>query len=130
MAQAAALRVDERGDIDVIRGVIQDYFDCMYESDPAKAERAFHEKAAIVGHLDGKPLWLSRAEFAGFVGSVPSPKKAGEPYDMQIVSLSVNGDTAVAIVRDTYLNKRFTDTLSLAKIAGRWAIANKVFTHE
>jgi len=35
----------------------------------------------------------------------------------------------VAVVRDLYLGKRFTDTLSLLCLDGRWAIANKVFTH-
>ena len=117
------------GDIATIQAVIQTYFDSMYHSDPALVEQAFHEKAAIAGHLDGRALWLSRADFAGFVGNTPAPAKTGEVYDMKIVSLSVNGDTAVAVVRDLYLGKRFTDTLSLLRMDGRWAIANKVFTH-
>ncbi len=128
-SNAAKVRADERGDIDHVRDVIQAYFDSMYFSDPAKVAVAFHEKASIVGHLGGKPLWLSRQQFADFVAATPAPAKAGEPYDMAIVSLTIEGDTAVVVVRDLYLGKRFTDTLSLVRLDGRWAIANKVFTH-
>jgi|TARA_B100001964_G_scaffold215895_1_gene254649 hypothetical protein len=34
-----------------IQGVIQTYFDCMYESDPDKTRQAFHPNARITGYL-------------------------------------------------------------------------------
>ena len=129
MADTATAAPTLADDIDAIQSVIVSYFHSMYLSDPTLVEVAFHEKAAIAGHLDGRALWLSRADFAGFVANTPAPASTGEEYDMKIVSLSVNGDTAVAVVRDLYLGKRFTDTLSLLRLDGRWAIANKVFTH-
>ena len=40
---------------------------------------------------------------------------------------SVDGQTAVARVRDDYLGMTFMDTLSLISVDGKWQIYNKLF---
>ena len=66
--------------------------------------------------------------FAGFVESQqPSPKDKGEAARLDIVSLDIAGDTAVARVRDDYLGMTFLDTLSFLKTDDRWQIYNKLF---
>ena len=111
-----------------IRNTIQTYFDCMFESDPDKAYRAFHPNAKITGFLQGKLQEMSVPDFAGLVAShQPSAKDKGESPVLEIISLEIAGDTAVARVRDAYLGLMFLDTLSLLRTDGEWRIYNKLF---
>ena len=111
-----------------IKDTIQTYFDCMYESSVEKTHAAFHPNAKITGYLEGALHQMSVDDFAGFVASQqPSAKANGEPVRLDIVSLDIAGDTAIARVRDDYLGLTFMDILSLLKTDGRWSIYNKLF---
>ncbi len=115
-------------DQDEIQKVVQTYFDCMFESSAEKTHEAFHPVAKITGYLPGGLQQMSVSEFAGFVSSQqPSPKAQGETARLEIVSLDIAGNTAVARVRDDYLGMTFLDTLSLLKTDGKWQIYNKLF---
>ena len=71
---------------------------------------------------------MSVSDFAGFVESQqPSPKEKGEAEKLDVISLTISGDTAVALVRDDYLGNTFMDTLSFLKTDGQWSIYNKLF---
>lgn len=111
-----------------IRETIQTYFDCMYESSAEKTHAAFHPSAKITGYLNGELAQMSVGDFAGFVaGQQPSAKEKGEPARIDVLSLEIAGDTAVARVRDDYLGLTFLDTLSFLKADDRWSIYNKLF---
>ena len=115
-------------DEQAIRDTIQTYFDCMYESSSEKTHAAFHPNAKITGVLGDALQEMSVDSFAGFVESQqPSPKDKGEAARLDIVSLDIAGDTAVARVRDDYLGMTFLDTLSFLKTDERWQIYNKLF---
>ncbi len=111
-----------------IKEVVQIYFDCMYESDADKANRAFHPAARVVGYMGGKLQDIAAVDFAGFVASQqPSAKEKGEPAVLDILSVEIAGDTAVVRVRDDYLGMTFLDTLSFLKSDGEWRIYNKLY---
>ena len=111
-----------------IKAVIQTYFDCMFESSAEKTHASFHPNAMIVGELGGKLQELSVNDFAGLVSSQqPSAKDNGETPRLDIVSLDIAGNTAVARVRDDYLGNTFLDTLSFLKTDDQWQIYNKLF---
>lgn len=111
-----------------IQKVVQTYFDGMFESSAEKTHEAFHPAAKITGYLPGGLQQMSVTEFAGFVASQqPSPKAQGETARLEIVSLDIAGNTAVARVRDDYLGMTFLDTLSLLKTDDEWQIYNKLF---
>ena len=115
-------------DEQAIKDTIQTYFDCMYESSADKTHAAFHPNAKITGVLGGALQEMSVSDFAGFVANQqPSPKDQGEAARLDIVSLEIAGDTAVARVRDDYLGMTFLDTLSFLKTEDRWQIYNKLF---
>ena len=115
-------------DEDDIRRTIQTYFDCMYESSAEKARTAFHPEARITGYLEDGLHQMTVDEFAGFVASQqPSPKEQGAPARIDIESLDIAGQTAVARVRDDYLGMTFLDTLSLISVDGAWQIYTKLF---
>lgn len=111
-----------------IRAAIQTYFDGMYESSAAKTLAAFHGNARITGYLPDGLHQMTVQDFADFTASQqPSAKEKGEPARLEILSLDVAGETAVARVRDDYLGLTFLDTLSFLKTDGRWTIYNKLF---
>ena len=111
-----------------IRNTIQTYFDCMYESSAEKAHAAFHRNAKITGYLEDGLHEMTVSDFAGFVASQqPSAKKKGEPARLDILSLEIAGNTAIARVRDDYLGLTFVDALSLLKADDTWRIYNKLF---
>ncbi|MDH3302914.1 MAG: nuclear transport factor 2 family protein [Acidimicrobiia bacterium] len=60
----------------------------------------------------------------------PSPHEQGEPARLDILSIEISGETAVARVRDDYLGLTFLDSLSLLLSEGRWRIYNKLFNVE
>jgi len=111
-----------------IENAIRTYFDCMYESNAEKAHRAFHPNAKITGYLEDGLHEMTVTDFANFVESqLPSPKEKGEPARLDILSIDIAGNTAVARVQDDYLGMTFLDTLSLLKEEGTWSIYNKLF---
>ena len=111
-----------------IRATIQTYFDCMYESSAEKTQAAFHPDARITGYMNDALQQMTVSDFAGFVaGQQPSAKDKGEPARLDVLSLEIAGDTAVARVRDDYLGLTFLDTLSFIRAGGQWRIYNKLF---
>ena len=111
-----------------IESVIQTYFDSMFESSSEKAQAAFHPEARITGYLGGDLMNMSVDEFAAFVASQqPSPKEKGDEPRLDIVSVDIAGEVAIAQVRDDYLGHTFLDQLSLMKIDDAWRIQKKLF---
>ena len=111
-----------------IQDLIHTYFECMYESSAAKAHAAFHPSAMITGYMGDTLQQMSVAEFAELVSQQqPSAKEQGSPKRLDILSIEIAGETAVARVRDDYLGMTFLDTLSLIKCDGDWHIYNKLF---
>lgn len=111
-----------------INNVIRTYFDCMYEASAEKTHEAFHPSARITGYLHGQFGELTVGQFADLVAAEsPSPKDKGEPERLEVLSLDIAGDTAVARVRDDYIGLTFLDTLSFVKVDDRWQIYNKLY---
>jgi hypothetical protein len=110
-----------------IRETIQTYFDSMFESDAEKVREAFHANARITGDTPDGFVEMTVADFASFVGAQPAASEAGEAPYLEVLSLDVHGDTAVARVRDDYIGSRYLDTLSFVKRDNRWSIYNKLF---
>ena len=111
-----------------INEVIQTYFDCMYEASAEKTHAAFHPSAKITGDMNGKFGEMTVGQFADVVAGVsPSPKDQGQPARLEVVSLDIAGDTAVARVRDDYMGLTFLDTLSFVNVDDRWQIYIKLY---
>jgi hypothetical protein len=110
-----------------INQCVQVYFDSMFESSADKVRKAFHPNAKITGFLPDGLHVMSVSQFAEFVAGQPSAKTAGEAARLDILSVELAGETAVARVRDDYLGLTFLDTLSLLKVDDKWSIYNKLF---
>ena len=117
-----------RNDKEAIEQIVQVYFDSMYESDLEKVKIAFHPNAMISGNFGGSFLEMDREDFGKFVISQqPTPEEKGDTPRLEILSIEIAGETAVARVRDDYLGQTFLDTLSMVKLGGIWSIYNKLY---
>ena len=93
---------------------VQLYFDSMYESSPQKVKEGFHPHAKITGYMQEKIFEQSVDDFASLVAAQqPSAKEKKEPKDLEILSIEIAGNTAVAIVRDKYIGLSFLQTKDL-----------------
>ena len=110
-----------------IRETIQIYFDSMFESNADKVHQAFHPNGRICGDTPQGFFEMTVADFASFVDAQPAASDAGEVPFLEVLSLNVHGQTAVARVRDDYIGNRYLDTLSFVKTNECWLIYNKLF---
>jgi hypothetical protein len=109
-----------------IEATVRDYLDGMVFADAARLRQAFHPKASIVGHINGKLAWMTLNAFVSNcekAGGAP----ANEPYYWEILSADVTGDVALIKVADDYMGIRFTDYLTLLRQDDGWVIVNKTF---
>ena len=115
-------------DIKQIEKTIKTYFESMHESSAEKALKAFHPSAKISGYMQDGLAEMSVNDFAKLVGgNLPSPEEKGESVRLDILSIDIAGNTALARVRDDYLGMTFLDSLSLLKVDENWRIYNKLF---
>jgi hypothetical protein len=117
---------DER---QAIEQAVQTYFDGLYEGDADKLASAFHDGSALSWEQEGKLSVLTLAEWLKWVRERPSPKAKGLARDDAILWLDQSGPTTAFVkVRCQIPPRYFTDYLSLLKVDGRWAVAQKVFS--
>lgn len=116
--------VSQQNDYETIIGILNQYFDGLYEGDVDKLRAIFHEDA----WLKGNDYRKSRDEWLEAVANRPIPRVEGMAYNFNIKSLEVIGDQAMAKVDVPLLAAHFIDFLSLLKEDGEWKIVNKLFT--
>ena len=118
-------------ELEAINKILNDYYTSMYCSDGNLVRKTFHQDAKITGYLNGKLLRQSVEDFASFVeNQIPSPKDKNDPKIFEIIRLEIGDTTAVAKVRDNYIENIFIDILSLIKTESGWLIYIKLFEQE
>jgi len=113
-----------QADYENIMGLIQDYFDGLYEADTTKLKSVFHPDTV----LKANGLRRSRDEWVDAVGSRPVPKESGMAYDFNILSIEIINDQAMVKADVPLLAGHYIDYLGLLKEDGRWLIVNKMYT--
>lgn len=114
-----------------ITEIVLEYYDGMALADEDKLRHAFHPDSFIIGNFGGNLEWSSLEAFIDDVKNTAPEHTSREDkdYHIDINSVDVAGDTAVAKVTNNYFGLWFTDYLSLLKLEGRWVIINKLFHH-
>ena len=107
-----------------IVGILNTYFDGLYEGDVEKLRSIFHNDAWLKGNNYRKTLndWLEA------VAKHPVPSDEWMEYNFNIQSLEIIGDQAMAKVDVPLLAAHFIDFLGLLKEDGQWKIVNKMYT--
>ena len=114
----------DQSDDEAIIGLLNDYFDGLYEGDVDKLRNLFHDDA----WLKGNDYRKTRDEWLEAVANRPVPRDEGMEFNFNIVSLEIVDDQAIAKVDVPLLAAHFVDFLGLLKEDGQWRIVNKMFT--
>lgn len=112
-----------------IGGVLCAYCEGIYSGDIERLRSAFHSSAILWGEVKGQPYHRPLEEYLTVVRHRQSPQALGEAYGMQILSMEILGNIALAKVRCRMLGYNYIDFLSLLYQENRWSIVAKLFTH-
>ena len=112
-----------------IRATIGKYEAGMRAGSIDTLRSAFHEQAIMSGYLGDQLMIVPIQGLYDFVASNPAPAASGEPFGVEVRSIHVAGNTAVAVIAEhSYLGFEFIDSFQMLKIDGQWTIISKVFT--
>jgi len=112
-----------------ISQVLTNYFEGIYTGNIEQLRSSFHPNAFLYGDVKGVEYQKSLADYLEGVQSRKSPSDLGEANRMEIISLEILGEVAVAKLSVPMLGYRYCDFLSLAVVNGEWKMVNKIFTH-
>lgn len=99
------------------------YFEGMVERNKAKLEEAFIQESRLIGYR-GENFTITSFESWAEGTSIGTPRNP-EDYINKIVSIRVQGNTAVAETELFWPGVYYYDFLTLVKIDGKWKIVNK-----
>ncbi len=112
-------------DESLIRSAVRNYVLAMSVGDEQGLRAAFHPSASVIGNYQGAVEWLSVDGYVGEVVGAGLPPNHDPPCSIGMIDIT--DDAASVRVEDEFGTMRFTDYLSLLKIAGEWKIVNKVY---
>ena len=112
---------DER----LIIAAVERYVLAVSAIDEQGLRAAFHPSASVIGYFQTAIEWISVDSYVGEVlGAGLSPNHSPR---WKIDSVDVTNDAAIAKVEDEFGSLKFTNYLSLLRIAGEWKIVSKLY---
>jgi hypothetical protein len=121
--------VSQNSDIAAIRAATQMYLDGLYEGDADKISSVFLPSSALTQSFEGELKVTPRDVWLDAVRNRPSPKAQNLLREDHVLSIDLVSDTlALVKVKCQMPPRYFTDLLNFVKLAGRWSVAQKVFT--
>lgn len=107
----------------IIRQLIQDYFDGLYQADTEKLERIFHDDVV----LKAPGLRRPKVEWLKAVAARPVPAEQSEPYRFRILTVDIVAEQAMVKLECPLAEHFYIDFIGLLKENGRWLIVNKMY---
>lgn len=112
-----------------ITDTLHNYFEGIYQGDVPRLKSSFADDVFLHGDIKGVPYFKNLEEYLAGVQGRKSPQELGEAFRMEVLSIEILGQVAIAKVHVPMLGFNYYDYLSLSKIGEEWKIVNKVFTH-
>ncbi|WP_426292252.1 nuclear transport factor 2 family protein [Dyadobacter endophyticus] len=112
-----------------ITAVLSDYFNGVFKGDTDLLRSAFHPQALVAGDVNGQAYFKTLDQYLDGVRNRKSPFELGESFRMEIMSIEIINQIAVAKVRLPMFEFNYHDLLSLTKVDGKWLIVNKLLTN-
>lgn len=109
--------------------LLQAYFGGIYTGNVETLGNTFHPHATLFGEVRGQYSQRPVADYLAAVSARQSPKLLGQPYLMEVLSIEVVSETAMAKVRCRIYDFNYYDFLSLIHEDGQWRIVNKLYSH-
>ncbi|WP_443636128.1 nuclear transport factor 2 family protein [Candidatus Njordibacter sp. Uisw_058] len=112
-----------------ILNLLDDYFDLLYKCDVELINQLFLPNANVCNVSDDVAVIIDMDQFHERIASRISPESQNKNRDDRILSIDITCPTIALAKVDLLIlpGGRYTDYLSLLKVAGNWKIASKVF---
>lgn len=118
---------DPLDDISAVEALMAAYYRGMYDGDGAALRQVFDPGAYLTGFVGERYIRSSLEEFIGRASASPTAKEAGEPYEMEVLGIRLDGPIGTAVVRDSFRGQVYIDHLSVVRQDGAWRIVAKSF---
>ncbi len=115
-------------DREAITSTVQLYFDGMIERDRSKLDQAFFSEARLIGFRGGE-LTITSYDTWATSTSKGEPRNPAQ-FKNELVSIRVQGNTAVAETELYWPGIYYYDFLTLLKIDGVWKIVHKSWSEK
>ncbi len=124
-----AAKTDDEERVAIEQALKGYYFRGIHDGNVELLRQVFHPATLLFGDVKGQPYAKTLAEYLDGVAHRTSPRDSGKPYETEILRIDVINTIAVAKVRVKMYEFNYYDLLSFHKIADKWVIVNKMFTH-
>jgi hypothetical protein len=131
--KSSGLLLDRWGDavtdIEDIGALIQRYFDATWRGDVAQLRTVFDPRAIVAGEVNGQPYWKTIDAYLEGVANRKSPAELGEPVEMELLMLDVQGNIATAKLHVRMLGFNYYNYFSIVRQHDRWLVVTKTLTN-
>ena len=118
-------------DLAEIKAAVKTYLDGLHEGDADKLASVFHPTSSLTYEEGGELKSLPRDEWLAVVRARPSALSRGLARHDEILQIDQSSPTTAWVKLKCAIPPRyFTDYLCFLKIAGKWQVAQKVFSTE
>ncbi|WP_027061336.1 nuclear transport factor 2 family protein [Mesorhizobium loti] len=104
---------------------VERYVLAMSTGDEDGLRAAFHANASVMGNYQGAVEWLSLDAYVAEVIGASLPPNNNPKWS--VTSIDITDDAASVKMEDEFGSMRFTNYLSLLRIAGEWKIVSKLY---
>lgn len=116
-------------DRDDIHGLMQRYFDGLYQSDSTVLRTVFHDDMAYVNGTARNYEHMDLKKYMARIDARTPPASRGDPREEVVERITLKGDRIGLVeARMTMLGRNYQDLLTLVQTEGGWRIMTKVFT--
>ncbi len=122
------LYAQDSSDREAIAATVQLYFDGMMERNREKLDLAFIPEARLIGYR-GEDLTITSYETWATATSKGEPRNPNL-HKNELVSIRVQGNTAIAETELYWPGIYYYDFLTLVKIGDAWKIVNKSWSEK
>lgn len=116
-------------DHDDIHGLMQRYFDGLYQSDSTILRSVFHDDMAYVNGTAGNYEHMDLETYMARIDARTPPASRGDPREEVVERITLKGNRIGLVdARMTMLGRNYQDLLALVQTDGGWRVLTKLFT--
>lgn len=113
---------------EAITHTVQLYFDGMMDRDKSKLDQAFLPEARLIGYRGDQLTITSYEDWSS--GTAKGEKREISKFKNELISIRVEGNTAVAETELYWPGIYYYDFLTLIKVGKTWKIVHKSWTEK
>lgn len=118
-----------RDDHAEVAGLMETYFEGLYQADSTMLRRVFHPNLAYACATEGDALYLDLETYMTRIDGRQPPAERGDPRDEALFEIAFGSPRIARVTaRMSMMGRNYLDFLTLIRHDDEWRIVTKVFT--